>query len=475
MKNKIIIILISIVALFFVAGVGYFRLRTQHHTVNLAALNNKENLIPVAILGSGPAGLSAAIYTSRANLHTVVFQGKKPGGQLTETSDVENWPGMGKQMGPVIMDKLKQQATAFNALLVAETIKKVDFSTWPFTLWTEDDTQLHALSVIIATGANPRLLDIPGEKEYWGKGVTTCAVCDAPFYKDKDVVVIGGGDSAAEEALQLASHAKTVTLLVRADRMRASHAMQERLKVYPHIKIRYNTKVSEIKGDTSHVTGIQLISGSTSELLTIDGVFLAIGHIPNTQLFEGQLNLDQNGYIELTPFAQKTSVFGIFSAGDASDHVYRQAGVASGDGIKAALDATNFLVDVGFNDVLAATLEPQLFHPAATESKELLQIINENQFEQEVIKSNIPVIVDFYTPQCPSCLQMMPYVAELAAKFDQKIKFVKVDGSQLPQLMQRFVVSSVPTFLVFQEGILIGRSTAAMTRRELREFAQKFI
>lgn len=482
MKNSIkLIIVVSIVGLISATSWYFFihkksSLGTSTLHLDVAQLKGKKNLIPVAIIGSGPAGLSAAIYTSRANLHTIVFEGKKPGGQLMSTSDVENWPGMGKKTGPEIIELVKKQATSFDAMLSSETIEKVDFSSWPFTLWTDEGTELHALSVIIAMGAHPRLLDIPGEQHYWGgKGVTACAVCDAPFFKDKDVVVVGGGDSAAEQALQLASHAKAITILVRADKMRASYAMQERLKGYQHIKIRYNVQPIEIKGDGTHVTGIQVKTGDTTELMPIDGVFLAIGHIPNTQLFTKALDLDENGYIQLQPYRQKTSVEGILSAGDVSDHRYRQAAVASGDGIKAALDATNFLGDHGFNDIIAEKLEKQFYRPAKNSSQEILKITSDAMFDTEVIKAKVPVIVDFYTPSCPSCLQMMPFVAEMAAKFEGKLKFVKIDGSELPALMKRLLVTSVPTFLVYQEGILIGRATSAMTRRELQEFSQKFI
>lgn len=479
LKISIIIITVGLIGAgswyFFIHKEGSVQTASSVH-IDIAALKGKKNLIPVAIIGSGPAGLSAAIYTSRANLHTIVFEGKKPGGQLMTTSDVENWPGMGKKTGPEIIDLVKKQATSFDVMLSQETIEKVDFSSWPFKLWTDEGTELHALSIIAAMGASPKLLNIPGEQQYWGgKGVTACAVCDAPFFKDKDVVVIGGGDSAAEQALQLASHAKAITILVRADKMRASYAMQERLKIYPHIKIRYTTQPVEIKGDGTHVTGIQLKTGDASELMPIDGVFLAIGHIPNTHIFKDALHLDENGYIELQPHRQKTSVDGVFSAGDVSDHRYRQAAVASGDGIKAALDATNFLGDHGFNDIIAEKLEKQFYRPAKSSTQEILKITSDDMFDKEVIKAKVPVIVDFYTPTCPSCLQMMPFVAEMAAKFEGKVKFVKVDGSELPELMKRLLVTSVPTFLVYQEGILIGRATSAMTRRELREFAQKFI
>ncbi len=248
---------------------------SQGHHFDLKALEMKKNIIPVAIIGSGPSGLSAALYTSRAHLHTVVFQGPQAGGQLMSTSEVENWPGIGKKHGPEIMKAVSDQAQHFGAVLLNDTIKKVNFSVWPFELITSEDTTVYALSVIICTGASPeRLKDVPGEVEHWGKGVTGCAICDAAFFKDKDVVVVGGGDSAAEQALQLTAYARHITVLVRGDKMRASAAMQDRLKKFDYLKVRYNTSITQIEGDGERVTGIQLKTAQGSEHMPIDGVFL---------------------------------------------------------------------------------------------------------------------------------------------------------------------------------------------------------
>lgn len=278
------------------------------HRYDWKTVESKKNIIPVAIIGSGPAGLSAALYTSRAHLHTVIFQGPQAGGQLMSTSEVENWPGMGKKQGPEIMQGVTTQAKNFGAVLLNESIKKVDFSQWPYALTTADDVEVYALSVIIATGAFPeRLKDVPGEAEHWGRGVTACAICDAAFYKDKDVVVVGGGDSAAEQALQLTSYARRITVLVRGDKMRASVAMQDRLKKFDFIKIRYNSSIVAIEGDGSQVTGIQLKTATGIEHMPIDGIFLAIGHKPNTTLFQGQIDLNASGYIVHTCRAQETS------------------------------------------------------------------------------------------------------------------------------------------------------------------------
>jgi thioredoxin reductase (NADPH) len=476
MKNKIVIIIVGAVAIGF--GLTYYLRKGSRHSsisIDIKKINSLKNLAPVAIIGSGPAGLSAAIYSSRSNLYTVVFEGREPGGQLTSTSDVENWPGIGKKFGPDIMKAVKEQAASFGTAFSAESIEKVDFSSWPYKLWTDEGTEINALTVIIATGATPKKLNIPGEKEYWGKGVTTCAICDAPFFKDKDVVVVGGGDSAAEQALQLASNAKKITLLIRGDKMRASHAMQERLKAYSHITIQPHTQVTKIMGDGTLVTQVELKVNDKTEIIPINGVFLAIGHDPNSVNFNKWLEHDELGYLTVAPHRQSTSLPGIFAAGDVADHRYRQAAVASGDGIKAALDAVNFLVDHGYNDVLATQLEQQLFDPVQKKPIEITSIKDEAQFETDVLKKKIPVIVDFYTQYCPSCLQMMPTVASVAASLTGKVDFVKVDGAALPALMKRFMVSSVPCFLAFKDGMVVGRATSVMTKRELREFVQKFL
>jgi len=459
------------------ASVYFFLYKKQHGpSVSMQKLASVEAIIPVAIIGSGPAGMSAAIYAARANLHTVVFEGKTPGGQLMGTSDVENWPGIGKKRGPEIIEGLKKQAQSFGATFSSEIIKQVDFTSWPYKITTEDGTTAHALSVVIATGGSHRELDVPGEKKYWGgRGVTACATCDAPFFKDKDVVVVGGGDSAAEQALQLASHAKKITVLVRGDKMRASAAMQDRLKVYPHISIRYNTKMIQVVGDEHHVTSVEVQTDGKPETIAVEGVFLAIGHTPNSQMFSPAVACDAQGYILVNPPTQVTSMPGIFAAGDVTDHRYRQAGVASGDGIKAALDAIHFLTGNGYNDVLGASLEKQLFDPGHAETKELMSITDQAHFEREVISSTIPVVVDFYTPYCPSCLQMMPTVSAVAATYDTQVKFVKVDGAKLPELMKKFLISSVPCFLVFKDGLVVGRATSIMTKRELHDFVQKLL
>ncbi|MBA3954782.1 thioredoxin-disulfide reductase [Candidatus Dependentiae bacterium] len=319
----------------------------------------KENVIPVAILGGGPAGLTAAMYTTRARIHTVVFTGPVPGGQLTNTTLVENWPGIAKMQGYEIMDILQKQVQDFGAVIIEDTVTKVDFDQWPFVLMTESGRVMHALTIVIATGSAPRQLGIPGELEYWGRGVTPCALCDCGFFKGKDVVVVGGGDGAVEEALQLASHAKTVTIIVRKDRMRAAKSMQERLEDYKNVSIVYNKQILEVVGDGNAVTGLKIKDFETDQesLLTAQGLFLAIGHNPNTSLFSNYLAINNAGYLELEGRSQTTSVKGVFAAGDVEDSKFRQAVVASSSGCKAGLEAVEWLRDIGLTELVARKLQ----------------------------------------------------------------------------------------------------------------------
>ena len=271
---------------------------------SMSKIVGQESIVPILILGSGPASLSAALYGARlygAQGKVVVIAGNKPGGALTETSYIENWPGRSKILGTDVMNDLKAQAVQFGAEIVSDAAERVDFSQWPFEVVTESGKTFRALTIIIGTGSTPRLLGIPEKKEYWGKGVTTCAVCDAPFHQGKEVVVIGGGDSAIEEAGQLVPYAKKVTILVRKDHMRASAAMQARLHDYPSVEVKFNTEVHAIIGDGDQVASVELFDtkSNTQSTMPVSGVFLAIGHDPNVALFKNALKLDPENTIYL--------------------------------------------------------------------------------------------------------------------------------------------------------------------------------
>ncbi|MEG1622677.1 MAG: thioredoxin-disulfide reductase [Alistipes sp.] len=297
------------------------------------------------IIGSGPAGYTAAIYTSRANLAPVLYEGIEPGGQLTTTTEIENFPGYPEGIdGTQMMADIKKQAQRFGADLRVGTITSVDLSTRPFHVVIDQTKEIAAQTLIIATGATAKYLGLPSENKYRGMGVSACATCDGFFYRKKDVAVVGGGDTACEEATYLASLCRQVYLIVRKPFLRASKAMQERVTNTPNIKVLFEHNTVEVLGDANGVTGVLLRQSNGTELsIHVDGFFLAIGHHPNTEIFAGQLKLDAEGYIEVIPGTSKTSVEGVFAAGDVKDPHYRQAITAAGSGCIAALDCERFL------------------------------------------------------------------------------------------------------------------------------------
>ena len=304
----------------------------------------------VVIIGSGPAGLTAAIYAARANLAPLVIEGElsstsdQPGGQLMLTTDVENFPGFPEGvMGPDLMLKFREQAARFNASFITEKVTKVDFSQRPFKVWVREDLYL-ADSVIISTGAQSLMLGLENEKQFYGRGLSTCATCDGFFFKGQEIVVVGGGDSAIQEASFLTKFATKVTLVVRRDVLRASKIMQQRAKSNPKIEIKWNKQVTELFG-TEKLTGVGLIDTVTSEKSRLDvtGLFVAIGHRPNTDLFKGILEMEASGYLKIKPGSSYTNIAGIFACGDVQDHTYRQAITAAGSGCIAAIDCERWL------------------------------------------------------------------------------------------------------------------------------------
>lgn len=300
------------------------------------------------IIGSGPAGYTAAIYASRANMFPVLYQGTQPGGQLTTTNEVENWPGNPEGItGPEMMVGLEAQAKRFGTDVRDGWITKVDFSGEIHKVWVQDEKEIHAETVIISTGASAKYLGLPSEQKYLnlGGGVSACAVCDGFFYRNQEVVIVGAGDSACEEAHYLSKLCTKVTMLVRSEQFRASKIMEARVRNTPNIEILMHTETDEVLGDGQVVTGVRAknrVSGETIEI-PATGFFVAIGHKPNTDIFKDYLELDETGYIINVPGTAKTNVPGVFVGGDAADHVYRQAITAAGTGCMAALDAERYL------------------------------------------------------------------------------------------------------------------------------------
>ena len=335
-----------------------------------------DNIYDIIIIGSGPAGYTAALYASRANLRVLEFQGYEVGGQLMLTSDVENYPGFEEGLlGPEMMEKFEKQARRFGTEMIARDVVGVDFSQRPFRITADGvDEPYLARAVIIATGASAKWLGLPNEKRLQGRGVSACATCDGPFFRDREVVVVGGGDTAMEESLFLTKYASQIYVVHRRDKLRASKIMQDRALKHPKIQFIWNSAVTDVLG-ASDVEGVKVENLQTGECreLPAQGLFLAIGHQPNTALFRGQIDMDEVGYIVPREYTM-TNVPGVFAAGDVTDHRYRQAVTAAGDGCRAAIDAERWLesqgevdpatvVDPGAWGDLSAT-EPEAQQPA---------------------------------------------------------------------------------------------------------------
>ncbi len=313
--------------------------------------NTSTERVNCLIIGSGPAGYTAAIYAARANLKPVLYQGIQPGGQLTITTEVENYPGFPEGIqGPEMMIQFEKQAMRMGADIRYGLATKVDFSAQPYKVWIDDEKIIEAYSVIISTGASAKWLNIESEQRLNGYGVSACAVCDGFFFRGKEVAIVGAGDTAAEEALYLSKLCSTVHMIVRRDEMRASKIMQERVKNTVNIKIYWNSETEEILGEKS-VDGVRIKNKLTGEHATIPikGFFVAIGHKPNSDIFQGWLDMDEAGYIKTIPGTSKTNIEGVFASGDVQDKIYRQAVTAAGSGCMAALDAERYLSHKGYH------------------------------------------------------------------------------------------------------------------------------
>jgi len=303
--------------------------------------------VKVLIIGSGPAGYTAAIYAARAGLNPVLYTGGQPGGQLTITNDVENYPGYPDGiMGPQMMDDFKKQAERFGTKVNYGLVTNVEFGARPYKVSVDNKDEILADTLIIATGASAKWLGIESETRLNGQGVSACAVCDGFFFRGQDVAIVGGGDTACEEASYLSNICNKVYMIVRRDELRASQIMQKRVMSNPKIEILWNTETEEVIGE-SEVTGVRIKNNLTQEKkeLNVTGFFVAIGHQPNTEVFKGYLDMDENGYIKTIPGSTRTNIEGVFACGDAQDHIYRQAVTAAGTGCMAALDAERYLAE----------------------------------------------------------------------------------------------------------------------------------
>lgn len=334
----------------------------------------------VVIVGTGPAGFTAALYAARAGLAPLVVQGPEPGGQLTTTTDVENFPGYPDGvMGPEMMQDLERQATRFGAELRWGTVTHVDFSERPLRLVVDERTPLLADAVVVSTGASAKYLGLENERRLLGRGVSACATCDGAFFRNEEIAIVGGGDTAMEEALFLTRFAQTVHVVHRRDEFRASKIMQDRVLSHPKVKVHWNTVVTDVLGDTA-VTALRLADAETGEAreLPVTGFFVAIGHKPNTEIFRGWLGMDEAGYIQTHPDSTYTNVEGVFACGDAQDHVYRQAVTAAGTGCMAAIDAERWLAEHHVIDEPRTETE---YHAAPAEDSETGEAVRDKLAE----------------------------------------------------------------------------------------------
>lgn len=489
--------MVVMIALFAGSFVGAYRhknMKVAHGDIDadieLSDAFGKKNLIPMVIVGSGPAGLSAAIYGRRGGLKTVVVEGNEPGGLLTKTTLVENWPGEASILGPDLIDKMHEQAKGLGVEFMVDMVEAIDVSSWPYRVTTQDGTQMHAMSIVVATGATPTKLGIPGEESYWGHGVTACAICDALFFEGKDVVIVGGGDSAVEQAFQLVPHVKSVTMLVRKDAMRAAATMQDRLKKSDKISVVYNVEPREIigaeydevdaKGKKRHikkVTHIKLYDALVGKerLMPTSGVFLAIGHTPNSHLVKDIVDCDKAGFILVQDKTQATSVKGIFAAGEVEDRRYKQAIVSAGHGASAALDALNFLADIGYTPGMDMGQDTKSVTAKDFSAVVFEEIGSKEELDELLADSSTPVLLDFYTPSCAGCKHMMPTVAEVADGLQDAIRVFKVDAEQADDLVKEFDIRKVPTFMIVAPGKSPRTSDKISTKKALSEFIEEYI
>lgn len=409
----------------------------------------QESVHSVVILGGGIGALTSALYLGRAELHPIVLEGQMPGGLLTQSHSVQNWPGVMEIEGDVLVEQMRSQAVANGAVIYSEEVTGVDFSKHPFTIKTQSTDgkktarTLKAESCIIAMGTEPNYLGIPGEKNYWGRGVTNCAICDGNLYQGKKVGVVGGGDAAVLEALYLSNIASDVTVFVRKDKLRAGEKKRiQNLLSKPNIKIMYETHVSEIKGDGKNVQSVVLNEKGKKVSYPLDGLFLAIGSTPNSRMFKKDLKLDAQGYIVVREGGQ-TSIPGVYAVGDIVDPVFKQAVTASGDAAKAAMEVQQYI-----SDQTVVTAKPVKREASISVAGTVIDIQSIEQFERELEGSDTPVIVDFYATWCGPCKKVVPILEESATRLNGKVKFLKVNVDKVHDLSNTYEIRSMPTVLL---------------------------
>jgi thioredoxin reductase (NADPH) len=453
-----------------------------------------ENLV---IIGSGPAGYTAAIYGARANLKPLVFEGFQagglPGGQLMTTTEVENFPGFPEGItGPQLMDRMKAQAERWGAELYTEDVTFVDLSQRPFIVRSEE-REVRTHSIVIATGATAKRLGLPSEKVFWSHGISACAICDGatPIFHGAELAVVGGGDSAAEEAVYLTKYGDHVHLLVRSNKMRASKAMQDRVLNNPRITIHWNSEPMDVFGENGRMTGVKLRDTQTGEEsdLHVKGLFYAIGHKPNTSLFQGQLELDDIGYIVTKPGSVETSVEGVYAAGDVQDHEFRQAITAAGTGCMAAMLAERWLSTHGLIQEYHLPQMPSSETPPTaeiTEEKPTLtpeETFNLNNTRHEggyalrklFHESDRLLMVKYVSPNCGPCHTLKPILNKVVDEFDGKIHFVEIDIDKDRDIAENAQVTGTPTVQFFKDKELVEQLQGVKQKSEFRKVIERYL
>ncbi|QQR48840.1 FAD-dependent oxidoreductase [bacterium] len=449
-------------------------------SAQLSQISWDDATYPVVVLGGGVAGFTAANYLVQANIPTVVLEGPKPGGALAQSPSERNWPGVMDAPGADIMRSLREQAEHYGVTVVSEQVRSVRFDVWPFeldveNLETSQKRTIKSLSCIVATGAEPNYLGIPGEQKYWGKGVTNCAVCDGGLCKGKDVAVVGGGDSAILEAAYLAGIARSVTLIVRKDYFRANDKKKrDQVLALSNVSVLYNTRVTQVDGDGAHVTQLTLRNDTETTTRPFDNLFLAIGARPNTAIVADALQCDEQGYIVLKR-GGATSVDGIFAAGDVCDPFYKQAVTSASGGCTAALQAQAFLDDLGFNQAMMRQQPAKKIEPAKTpETSEAVTLLSDNQAIDQFLQQSKPIIIDVFAEWCMPCKKMAPIFEAMATKYRAdiacaKMDVTKVDVDRLVQIIGGDSIEGVPTLLFIKDSKEIGRLVGGMSAEQLEK------
>lgn len=446
----------------------------------------------VVIIGSGPAGFTAAIYAARADLKPVMFEGLQaggiPGGQLMTTTEVENFPGFPEGItGPQLMQQMKLQAERWGTECYTEDVVEVNLTQRPFTIRsTEREVQAH--SIIIATGATAKRLGLPSEKTYWNNGISACAICDgaSPIFIGEELVVIGGGDSAAEEAVYLTKYGSGVHLLVRRGEMRASKAMQDRVLANPKVTVHWHTEAVDVFGENGRMTGIRVRNRETGVETDIaaKGLFYAIGHNPNTNLFKGQLELDAVGYIKVQPGTVATSIPGVYAAGDVQDHEYRQAVTAAGTGCMAALSAErylsehNLITEYSQQPVTEKETIPEPKTPQETEST--FDINATSHYGGYALRrlfheSDRLLVVKYVSPTCGPCKILKPILDKVVAEYEGKIHFVEIDIVEDPEIAEMGQVIGTPTVQFFHNKELVNEMKGIKQKSEYRQVIESYL